>query len=160
MCDDVDCGKRKFVVESIIFIYIRIIISSATTTRCGHGGRWVLGSEKNCALKASVRRKEECLSRPVCSTYKEVISPGVEFPSRARAHRFFFRSPVRSSCLNFLFFFGNFTNYPSFHSTCTLKVHAQLFTFHPKTTAAVAHFYCKFRKLNHCRRGHCTYNII
>lgn len=106
MCDDVDCGKTKFVVESII--YIRIIISSATATRCGHDGRWVLGSEKNCALKASVRRKEECLSRPVCSTYKEVISPGVEFPSRARAHRFFFRSSVRSSRLNFLSFFWQF----------------------------------------------------
>ncbi|KAF0771308.1 Uncharacterized protein FWK35_00003850, partial [Aphis craccivora] len=88
-----------------IYIYIRITISSARATRRGHGGRWVLGSEKNCALKASVRRKEECLSRPVCSTYKEVISPGVEFPSRARAHRFFFRSPVRSSRLNFLIFF-------------------------------------------------------
>uniref|UniRef100_A0A2S2R5Z3 Uncharacterized protein n=1 Tax=Sipha flava TaxID=143950 RepID=A0A2S2R5Z3_9HEMI len=44
--------------------------------------KFVIGGEKNCALKASVRRKEECLSCPVCSTYKEVISPGVEFPSR------------------------------------------------------------------------------
>lgn len=45
------------------------------------------GREKNCSLKASVRRKEECLSRPVCSTYKEVISPGVEFPSSERSLR-------------------------------------------------------------------------
>jgi len=125
MCDDVDCGKRKFVVESIIYIYIHITVSSARATWCGHGGRWVLGREKNCALKASVRRKEECLSRPVCSTYKEVISPGVEFPSRARAHRFFFRSPVRSSRLNFLFFFWQFyklsllSQHPYTLGTCT-----------------------------------------
>jgi hypothetical protein len=136
MCDGVDCGKRKFVIESIvcIYIYIRIIISSATAARCRHDGRWVLGSEKNCELKASVRRKEECLSRPVCSTYKEVISPGVEFPSRARAHRFFFRSPYACLASIFFFFFGNFTNYSSPLSQASAK----FFTFHPRVPAAAA----------------------
>lgn len=62
------------------------------------GGIENLSSEwkkKNCALKALVRRKEECLSRPACSTYKEVISPGVEFPSRSRRSSLFLSFAVR-----------------------------------------------------------------
>uniref|UniRef100_A0A2S2PSR5 Uncharacterized protein n=1 Tax=Schizaphis graminum TaxID=13262 RepID=A0A2S2PSR5_SCHGA len=136
-----------------IYIYISIIISSATAARCRHDERWVLGSEKNFALKASVRRKEECLSRPVCSTYKEVISPGVEFPSRARAHRFFFRSPY-ASLASIFFFLAILQIIP-----LPCPRHLQSFSRFIREYRLRRRWciYCKFRKFIQRCRSYCTY---
>lgn len=74
--------------------------------RCGREGG--LGEEKKLqSFGSSKRRVSDATVRPVCSTcstYKEVISSGIEFPSR-----FFFRLPF-FVCVHMsgTLFFGSF----------------------------------------------------
>lgn len=78
------CVHVRLCVRVFVRLYARCTRTYIRGQRLRWNRKFVIGGEKKIVLsKLSVRRKEECPPRPVCSTYKEVISPGVEFPSRA-----------------------------------------------------------------------------
>lgn len=150
--------------SSLYYIYI-ILISLYTCRSAGVGcRRWVRrDGEKNCPLKASVRRKEECLScrvRFVPLTRRSLVQASNSRRARERI-AFSFVRRSRASRLNF---FGNFTNIilPLPSLTRARTRWAPQF-FHEVSTSTVYRrprgggIYCNFGKLIRCCRGHCTY---